>query len=97
MDMYSNSITAGEGQSLFDIALITTGSCEAAWAIAVLNGISVTEELQAGQVVNTDIDIVNKGVHFYYINKGLQPATADNSIVENVSRVFFEELSSEFN
>ena len=37
-----------QGQTIFDIAIQELGSVEGAFALAVLNGISITDELTSG-------------------------------------------------
>jgi len=66
-----------EGQSLFDIAIQECGSVEAVTAIAVLNDISVTDDLQVGQLLQIPMP-VNKQVAKYYKSHNLKPATAGN-------------------
>lgn len=69
------TIKVQNGQSIFDIALQHCGDVAAAFDIAVLNDILLTDALAAGQslaipaVVNTDV--VN-----YYKSRGIVPATA---------------------
>ena len=64
-------------QSLLDIAVQHTGAVENTFAIAVANGLSLTDDLPAGAEIkipdsaNKDSDVLN-----YYIAKSLQPATA---------------------
>ncbi len=64
-------------QSLLDLAVQHTGAVENTFAIAVANGLSLTDDLPAGaeikipDSVNKDSDVLN-----YYIAKRLQPATA---------------------
>ena len=64
-------------QSLLDIAIQHTGAVESVFAIAVANGLSLTDDLPAGaeiqlpDSVNKDSDVLN-----YYSAKRLQPATA---------------------
>ena len=64
-------------QSLLDIAIQHTGAVESVFAIAVANGLSLTDDLPAGteikipDSVNKDSDVLN-----YYTAKRLQPATA---------------------
>ena len=64
-------------QSLLDIAIQHTGAVESVFAIAVANGLSLTDDLLAGteiklpDSVNKDSDVLN-----YYTAKRLQPATA---------------------
>jgi len=66
-----------EGQSLLDIAVQECGSVEAVIAIAVLNNISITDDLQVGQVLQMPAP-VNKQIAQYYKSKNLKPATAGN-------------------
>ena len=64
-------------QSLLDLAVQHTGAVESVFAIAVANGLSLTDDLPAGaeikipDSVNKDSDVLN-----YYTAKRLQPATA---------------------
>lgn len=64
-------------QSILDIALQHTGSVENCFAIAIANGISVSDLLAAGtsllipEGLQNDNDVLN-----YYSAKKIQPATA---------------------
>lgn len=64
-------------QSLLDIAIQHTGAVENTFAIAVANGLSLTDDLPTGAEIkipdsaNKDNDVLN-----YYTAKSLQPATA---------------------
>ena len=64
-------------QSLLDLAVQHTGAVENTFAMAVANGLSLTDDLPAGaeiklpDSVNKDNDVLN-----YYSAKRLQPATA---------------------
>ena len=64
-------------QSLLDITIQHTGAVENTFAVAVANGLSLTDDLPAGteiklpDSVNKDSDVLN-----YYTAKRLQPATA---------------------
>ena len=70
-------ITILHNQSLLDIAIQHTGAAENTFAVAVTNGLSLTDDLPAGAEiqlpdnVNKDSDVLN-----YYTAKRLQPATA---------------------
>lgn len=70
-------ITILHNQSLLDLAVQHTGAVESVFAIAVANGLSLTDDLPAGAEiqlpdnVNKDSDVLN-----YYSAKRLQPATA---------------------
>lgn len=69
------SVKVCNNQSLFDIAIQKCGSIEAAYDIAILNGLSITDELTAGQVLNLPT-VVNSNIADYYESKGIAPATA---------------------
>ena len=64
-------------QSLLDITIQHTGAVENTFAVAIANGLSLTDDLPAGteiklpDSVNKDSDVLN-----YYSAKKLQPATA---------------------
>ena len=83
------------GQTLFDIAIQSCGSAEAAFKLAVLNGMSVTDDLVPGQELVMP-DVVNNSISSYYDNKSLTPATSDREEITEANRVFFPELSIEF-
>ncbi len=61
-------------QNIFDIAIHHCGSAEAAFAIAVLNAKSITDDLVAGEVLQLPT-VANRAVAEYYTNNKLQPAT----------------------
>ncbi len=67
-------VTVKNNQSLFDIAIQHCGSAEAAFAIAVLNAKSITDDLVAGEVLQLPA-VANRAVAEYYTNNKLQPAT----------------------
>lgn len=71
-----------DGQSLFDIAIQHCGDVQASLAIAVANGLSVTDALLAGQelVVPGPAD---RDVQRYYRERALQPATAITTVDES--------------
>lgn len=71
------SIRVSENQSLFDVAIQRLGSCEAAFELALLNGISLTDEPAAGQNLILS-PIVNESICSYYAKKGLVPATFES-------------------
>jgi len=72
-----------EHQSIFDLAVICAGSAEAAYELAVVNGLNVTDDLQAGDFLDI-VDVINADIAAYYKNKGIQPATA---LIEAAERV----------
>lgn len=62
-----------EGQTIFDIAIQSCGSAEAAFDFAVLNGVSLTDEPTLIDVVP---DVIDADIVSYFAKKGLHPATA---------------------
>lgn len=68
-----------EGQSLFDIAVQECGSVETAFALAVANDISLTDELTPGSLT-VKASPVNKKVVDYYKLKVLNPATSSTAL-----------------
>ena len=66
-----------ECQSLFDIAVMVCGSANAAFNIALENGISVTDTLTPGQELTIPDDIIlQRDVAGYFLKKNILPATA---------------------
>lgn len=65
-------------QSLLDLALQHTGSVENAFALALANGLSLTDELAAGESLHLTAYGIqqNKEILNYYQSKSIQPATA---------------------
>ena len=65
-------------QSLFDIALQTLGCTEAAFDIALINGISITDELLTGQILQIPSmsDYTQRRNAEYYSINNILPATA---------------------
>ncbi len=68
-------ITVTSKQGLFDVALQHCGVMEAAYDIAMLNGVSLTDDLTNGQPLDIPAS-VDKGVREYYEAGGIKPATA---------------------
>ena len=72
-------------QSLFDIALQTLGCTEAAFDIALINGISITDELLTGQILQIPSMsgyTQRRNAEYYTIN-GIMPATAITADIAN--------------
>lgn len=65
-----------DGQSLVDVALMTTGATEGVWALALRNGVSVTEVLTHGaEVAWESEDVENARTASRYEAEGICPAT----------------------
>ena len=86
-------ITALHNQTLFDLAVKTAGSAEAAYRLAVENGFSVTDDLIAGLELK-EIEVANRAIFNYYSERSLNPATGGDLEIE-IKRVFFKEAPQE--
>lgn len=70
-------ITVLSGQSLFDIAIQYTGDVANAFAIALLNQISVTDNLSTQKLVLIPDSLIKATREIKYLkNEGVIPATA---------------------
>lgn len=68
---------AREGQCLVDVALEVTGAVEGAWTLALLNGLSLTGDVEQGQEIGYEADSVEDArVVSRYEAEGVHPATA---------------------
>jgi len=82
-------ITVKNNQCLPDIALQAFGSAESVFDIAEANNISITEDLNAGQILKIPASsaFVQRRVAEYYAVNGIIPATAitnENQIAEGI-------------
>lgn len=73
-------ITPAERQSLLDIAIQTSGSLEAAFALSVKNDIGISEILPAGCELET-VAVTDPLVFSRYEEKKLRPVTEISSSV----------------
>ncbi len=78
-------VTALNNQSLFDIAIQEYGTIEAVFDLAMANGLSVTDTLTAGQVLNVpevDPAVVQPEIVDYYRRHGIRPATGETEVAD---------------
>ena len=71
---YTMKITVKTGQTLADIAVVHTGSMEALMDIALANGMSLTDRLTTGQVLECT-DVMRREVVTAFASSYSQPAT----------------------
>ena len=64
------------GQSLFDLAIQSAGSAEAAISLAIKNDISVTDSLEPGSALAETDDANNRAVADYFRINNIHPATS---------------------
>lgn len=70
-------VTVLQGQSLLDIATQVYGSVEGVYSLAMDNGISVTDDIAPGSLLEYDnTNIVNKSIVSYLESNGIHPATS---------------------
>ena len=69
-------VTVKDRQSLFDVAIQVLGSAEGVFALAERNGISITDRLKDGMVLEYDLgDIVDSRTAELVAARGICPAT----------------------
>ncbi len=75
--------TVLHNQSLLDFAIQHTGSALNAFAIAMANGISISDEISAGSdLIIPDSVVIDVDIRNYYTSKAIQPATAITIIID---------------
>ena len=70
-----------QGQSIFDIAIQTAGSIEAAFSMALLNDLNLTDDLDTISELKLS-QVLNDTVSNYYLDKQIKPATSRARAVE---------------
>ncbi len=68
-------LTVLDRQNIFDIAIQVAGNTEAAFELALLNDLSITDNMEVGLELTT-VEKTNRPVADYYDAKQLKPATA---------------------
>ncbi len=81
-------IQALNNQSLIDIAIQTTGSVEGVFELALKNGLSITDDLKIGQILQV-VPAVKEHIKDYYETNNLKPATAIMRIFDNTFDLTF--------
>lgn len=85
-------------QSLLDLAIQHTGTAENAFDLALANGLSLTDDLEAGgsiQLIAYGIQ-QNKDILNYYTAKNIQPATAITAAVEQPQGISYWAIGINF-
>lgn len=79
-------ITVLNNQSVFDLAVRYCGTVQSAFALAFLNGISVTTTLSPGEELEIP-EAAEKDIVSYFNSRNHQPATAWNRlrVLEGIS------------
>lgn len=71
-----NETIITDKQTLPDIAILTTGNAEQALKIAIQNGLSLSEDIPPGTVLQTPESVQNKQSVQYFKVNNIAPATA---------------------
>lgn len=89
-------------QSLLDACLQHTGTIESLFDLALVNGLSVTDDLTAGQVLSLTLSegTKDKDILNYYTAKNIQPATAfsqeDKQVIEKPEGISIWAINLDF-
>ena len=94
--MQNNVLKSVSGQTLFDIAIQVSGSAEAAFEMALINSIGITDELTS-EMVLLPAGILNKQIATYYQDKQIKPATGLGSSPGSTNRIFDYTFDFTFN
>lgn len=71
-------------QTITDLSLQELGDPGRAVEVAALNGLSITDELEAGQILlMPDYDVQNRDVVQLFSNPALAPASIDDSAMRD--------------
>lgn len=75
------TITRANGQTIFDIAIQYCGDAQAAFEIADMNDVSLTDS----ETMMLEVPpVYNRRVVEYYRVNGVKPATADNNTEDEI-------------
>lgn len=83
------NIRVSDKQSILDVAIQLLGSVEAAFSLALLNGLSITDELYPGQLLILPT-AYNADIANYYADRGIVTATAITTSTEEQASIFDE-------
>lgn len=80
-----------ENQNLLDIAIQLYGNAQCAFALALANGLTITDDLVAGQLLQLpeNLSFQNIAIANYYSQNAIKPATAEPLMILNEETVGF--------
>ena len=81
-----------QGQTVIDMAIQACGSLEAAYDLAVANGVSITDTVSGNM---TSVDVVKQTIADYYSNKGLHPSSI-SAYSDSDDGIFTEQFAEQF-
>lgn len=76
-------------QTILDVCIEQTGSLESIFELALLNNISITEALENGQELNTELPVKELEIVQHYKSNDISPATGSTlyqiSLLEGIN------------
>ena len=90
------TIIASAGQTFLDIALILTGSADAAYEIARENGFDVSDKIPAGRLLGYTGKVISQPIADYYSAGNIHPATSGEDDNANIDKIFDFTFDSTF-
>lgn len=84
------------GQTLLDIAIQEYGTIEAAFMLAKANDLSITDTLQAGQVIEIPEMVYNSVLAEYCQRNSVCPATSEAASNAIRLKIFTEQFTDQF-
>ena len=90
------TVTVKNRQTLSDIAIQVYGSVEAVVALAEANGVSITDDLPAGIVLECPDVVYDKYLQGYVRKINVNPATEIDPEGGTPSKIFTKQFTQEF-
>ena len=78
LQIVAKAISVMAGQTLLDLAMQQLGSIEAVFAMAFLNKMSITNDLEAGSAINYSLTPYSPQILKVYTDNGYKPASGLN-------------------
>ena len=73
-----NNVVIHNHQTPLDLAIQNYGSVEGIVDLLLINNLSVTDTLEAGQQLQNSTELFNQDIVTYYDNRAIRPATGEN-------------------
>lgn len=90
------TIITAAGQTFLDIALILTGSADAAYEIAKENGLDISDKIPAGRLLLYTGKVISQPIAEYYSAGNIHPATSGEDDNADIDKIFDFTFDSTF-
>ena len=90
------TIITAAGQTFLDIALILTGSADAAYEIAKENGFDISDKIPAGRLLLYTDKVISQPIAEYYSAGNIHPATSGEDDNADIDKIFDFTFDSTF-